>query len=282
MKVVILGFDGLEYNLVEHFRLKNMKQKQYGKLSIPKECYTETVDPLGNKIYEPWTPYVWSAFLTGKLPMETGVSKQSLLQWNNPLLQFLRIVSMKVGLNRIRNKGKIFEKLGFKRVHFSIEDYKCPTIFSYSKKPYIINVPTISKNWGVELEGRTFDEMLQVTWRRFYNVRNETLQAIKKGDWDLLMMYTRLLDVVGELCFGKFMVLFKAYSICNQYVGQIQRYLGDDTICLIISDHGMERFGKTSFGKHSNHAFYSLNVKTSWKPKTVLDFFNKIPEWLAT
>lgn len=281
MKVVILGFDGLEYYLVERFRLKNMKQKQYGKLSIPKECYTQTVDPLGKKVYEPWTPYVWSAFLTGKLPTETGINKPSLARWDNPVLQFLRVFSIKVGLDRIRNKGKIFEKLGFKRTGFSMENYKCPTIFSYAKKPCIINVPTISKNWGVKLEGKTFDEMLQATWHRFYDVRNETLSAVKEGDWDLLMAYTRLLDVIGELCFRRFKLLFKAYSICNQYVGQIKKNLDNDTICLIISDHGMERFGNTPFGKHSNHAFYSLNIKTNWKPKTVLDFFHKISEWLA-
>lgn len=41
MKAGVLGFDGLEYDLVKRFRLGNMKQKQYEKLSIPEECYTE-------------------------------------------------------------------------------------------------------------------------------------------------------------------------------------------------------------------------------------------------
>jgi len=33
------------------------------------------------------------------------------------------------------------------------------------------------------------------------------------------------------------------------------------------------------FGKHSEHAFYSLNVRTEWKPKVVTDFYEKILEW---
>ena len=33
------------------------------------------------------------------------------------------------------------------------------------------------------------------------------------------------------------------------------------------------------FGKHSEHAFYSLNVRTEWKLKVVIDFYEKILEW---
>jgi len=282
MKLAILAFDGLEYDLVERFKLKNIKQRQYGKLSIPEECYTETRDPRGEKVYEPWTPYVWSAFLTGKLPTETGLSKETLVKWDKSALQLLRTFSMKIGLGRIRNKRKIFEKLGFKRKHFSLEDHKYPTIFSYTKAPRIINVPTVSKGWGVELEGKDFNEMLGVSWQRFYDIRKETLKSVEGGGWDLLMAYTRLLDIVGELCFGNFRKLFKAYNVCNEFVGRVKEHLNDNnTICLVISDHGMERFGNTSFGRHSDHAFYSINITTSWKPRTILDFFGQIPDWLA-
>jgi len=41
MKVMILAFDGLEYELVEKFNLKNLKQIEYGKVRIPKECFLE-------------------------------------------------------------------------------------------------------------------------------------------------------------------------------------------------------------------------------------------------
>ncbi|MCD6240583.1 hypothetical protein J7K27_03545 [Candidatus Bathyarchaeota archaeon] len=61
-KVVILGFDGLKYNLVECFKLENMKQTQYRKILIPKECYTETIDPRGERVYEPYTPFVCQRF----------------------------------------------------------------------------------------------------------------------------------------------------------------------------------------------------------------------------
>jgi len=45
MKVMILAFDGLEYELVEKFNLKNLKQIEYGKVRIPKECFIEVKSP---------------------------------------------------------------------------------------------------------------------------------------------------------------------------------------------------------------------------------------------
>jgi len=280
VKVVILGFDGLEYNLVERFKLENMKQTQYGKILIPKECYTETVDPRGERVYEPYTPFVWSAFLTGRLPHEVGINRATLQKWNSSLLQLLRVLSVKLRLHKIRGKGKLLEKFGFKRSSFSWKDYRCPTIFDYADKPKIINVPTISEEWGIKLEGKKFDEIIKAAWRRFYWVKKEALKAIEE-DWDLFMVYTRLLDVIGELCYGKFMTLFKAYTSCNHFVGEVKERLDEkETIFLIVSDHGMERFGNTLFGKHSNYGFYSLNIKTEWKPRFIIDFFPKIIEWL--
>lgn len=256
-------------------------QAQHGRLTIPRECYTETTDPRGEKLYEPWTPYVWAAFLTGKLPTEIGLSKETVVKWDKRPLHLLRALSIKVGLHRIRNKRRVFEKLGFKRRRFSLEDHRFPTIFTYATSPCIINVPTVSEEWGIELEGKNFNEMLRTTWLRFYSVRKSTLRAVKEGGWDLLMSYTRLLDVTGELCFGNFKELFKAYGKCNEFVSEIKSHLDPNHIFLIVSDHGMERFGNTRFGKHSNHAFYSLNVATDWKPRSVLDFHKPISKWLA-
>ena len=47
------------------------------------------IDLRGVEIDEPWTPLVWSAFLTGKLPDKIGINKLALQKWSNPILQFL-------------------------------------------------------------------------------------------------------------------------------------------------------------------------------------------------
>jgi len=55
MKVFILGLDGLEYNFVEKWNLRNLKQREYGKLEVPI-----------SKRGWPSSPEVWASFLTGK------------------------------------------------------------------------------------------------------------------------------------------------------------------------------------------------------------------------
>ena len=89
----------------------------------------------------------------------------------------------------------------------------------------------------------------------------------------------RLLDIVGELCYDSKEML-SAYIACNEFAKIIKEKINQHTVCLILSDHGMERFGATKYGKHSNHAFYSLNIETDWKPKTITDFYSKIIHWL--
>jgi len=82
-QIVILGVDGLEYNLVERFKLLSLKQKYPGKVQILQECYEKKEDSAGNELYEPWVTYVWSAFLTGEPPTKTGISRAILYKWDN-------------------------------------------------------------------------------------------------------------------------------------------------------------------------------------------------------
>ena len=56
-KVIVLGIDGLEYSLVEKWRLKNLKQKKYCKLDLSE--YKVIV-----------TPPIWSSMLLGKIDEE--------------------------------------------------------------------------------------------------------------------------------------------------------------------------------------------------------------------
>ena len=43
MRVTIIGIDGLDYNIVGAMELKNLEQEHCGKLTIPKECYSNGI-----------------------------------------------------------------------------------------------------------------------------------------------------------------------------------------------------------------------------------------------
>ena len=62
MRVLILGIDALEYNRVEEWDLKHLKQLEYGK----------TIVPIYETVGEPVTLVVWPCFITGKEPEEMG------------------------------------------------------------------------------------------------------------------------------------------------------------------------------------------------------------------
>jgi hypothetical protein len=73
----------------------------------------------------------------------------------------------------------------------------------------------------------------------------------------------------------------------NQLSYDLKDMLSDDTVFLVVSDHGMQRdVLREEYGgrlhRHSSHAFYSLSLGTAWKPNGVTDFFEKILEWTKT
>ena len=66
MKACIIAIDALEYDLIESLFCENLKQNEYGKID---QGLFKKYSPTG----EPFTPVVWSSFITGKIPEETGI-----------------------------------------------------------------------------------------------------------------------------------------------------------------------------------------------------------------
>ena len=54
--IYVLGLDGLEYDFVERWNCKNLKQREYGKVQVP----------INEEVGLPLSPEVWASFLTGK------------------------------------------------------------------------------------------------------------------------------------------------------------------------------------------------------------------------
>ena len=79
-KVLILGIDAIEYDLVEEWDLKNLKQKEYGK----------TILPLAPG-QEPATVIIWPCFITGKEPAEMGYT--TVYVFSRPLQFFINILT---------------------------------------------------------------------------------------------------------------------------------------------------------------------------------------------
>jgi len=291
MKCVVLAFDALEYRFVQDFHLDNLKQKEYGKVIIPPECFVEVkTDYFQEATFEPQTPLVWFSFLTGELPSAIQFSP---IRWKSQFLDVLsaklaNILPVKWALDRIRVKGKFARA----RRRSRIQDYNVPTIFDLTEKSYAFNVPLYTQNWwgwGYGMNPNDFnnfedfiDAVLKKQIDKFNNQMNKTICFLEQNhNWNLFMAYFYVLDPYGELCLDHTKDLSRIYAKVDKFVKEIKRRL-DESFVLIVSDHGIERLGRTRFGKHSNYAFYSANFPLHLDSPKITDFYPLIREVLTS
>jgi len=276
-RVFILALDGLEYDLVVKWRLKNLMQKRFGRYEVHEDYMRKTDEGL-----EPYTPKVWVSFLTGKHPKEHGIRD---LWTYNRILDFIRHLPV---ISWIKGKRKIARKLGIKPRLVSRSDYKYPTLFELVPSSKAINFigynePTeMRERMNLLLSDKSFrmEQLEELCWEAYWKTRNLMFREIN-SDWNLFAVYFETLDWLGHLYENKKVRnLLIPYQVFDNLVYEIKEIIGDNVIFLVLSDHGVEISNDRLTGYHSHYGFWSLNINTDWKPKEITDFFHKILEWI--
>jgi len=281
MRILILGIDALEYDLVEKWDLKHLKQKEYGK----------TIVPITGA--EPATLIVWTSFITGKMPPDFGygglmIYKQPLkfllekfyfsrepeehdtmLESRNTkrkILDFISLGLMKVGLAE-RPKRKdikvptIFDNPGCHHFHIPVYDSDAfPSYRKYTATEAFENPefrPVYEKGCKEEFKTRTQDVLDHIKYME---------------NWKLQMHYFFLLDGIQHVFFKNKIRILDYYLQFNRFVGELKKVLPKDVMLLIISDHGQKK------GIHTKHGFYSCNKKLKLKNPKITDFKDIIEE----
>lgn len=281
MRCLILAIDSLEYEIAKNF--PHLRQREFGKSIVPILPSEE----------EPYTPVVWASFITGLLPNKHQVSGPR-MKWNNPFLQKLR-----ERLERGRRKlcsfdtrwiGNILTNVGFKmttqHTTHSLEDFKeknISTIFDYAKKPVVISVPSyneeptnnyLRRRFKEVLEGHLSENVLEEETREIFNKRvRKTLEKLD-GDWDLFMVHFFIVDVYGHIFPRGYLRFEQLYSEIDKLVAEIKKK-ADDSLVLVVSDHGHQD------GLHTLHGFYSSNEILGLHYPEITDFYEIILETLA-
>ena len=278
MKVFILALDGLEYNLVEKWDLMHLKQVHYGKINMGEQYFG---------LYEkvPYTPTVWTSFITGKPPSVHGV--RELYRYNSNFLEGIRHKPPFVWIGGL---SKILRFFGIRKRYVTKQDWKrrLNTIFDEVKPSIALFVPAYNPN--TQKDRNLQDAMSTGNLEKIERVINEAhewrvhkvLNIIKKtsGKWCLFMACFGLADWVGHVWIVKHIKkVKKAYQKLNMLAYNLKRLVPENTIFLIVSDHGMQPSDDGVTGTHSKHAFWSLNIDTNWRPKDITDFYPKIIEW---
>jgi predicted AlkP superfamily phosphohydrolase/phosphomutase len=286
MKVLILGIDALEYDLVEEWDLKNLKQKEYGKIKVP---LTKNLD-------DPATEIVWPCFITGKEPEEMGYI--STILYRQPFKWFFENVYTNINtkeegfhpdtiLHKKTKKSnssvllsKFFMKSGFAHSP-TRSNIKAHTIFdNKSLKIAHFHIPVYDKDAFPEYrkdlvkvisKKKNASDFTKTVKKTFYDRCNELTSYLEKNkDWDLVMMYWFCLDGVQHAFFRNKLKIMDFYILFNEFVGKLRSKLSDDVLLLIISDHGQEK------GIHTDYGFYSSNIKIDMKKDNIIDFKNII------
>ena len=291
MKILILGIDALEFDLVEKWDLKHLKQLEYGK----------TIVPLIEGWKEPATVIVWPCFITGeKDPKEMGYDSPILfikpLDWffnyvHRPIREFIfrhqyaDDISDKETSQKVLNIFKdLTKKSGFTRSPTK-KDIKAKTIFENNNfKSIHMHIPVFDEEMDTLERWKIFDvfdgkmNMADFIkgYRKEFNKRCKELEyLLENKDWDLLMMYWFFLDPIQHALFKDEMKIMNAYLLVNDFVGKIKEKLSDEDMILIVSDHGQKK------GIHTNYGFYSCNKKLGLKNPHICDFKELLEEKLT-
>ncbi len=275
MRVCIIGLDGLEYEFVMKFDLKHLKQVEYGRVKI-------NVGFLS-------TPTIWASFITGLMPSEHGVIG---LRWGNRLLNAVKNFVVKVGLAGLLDKSafiqdKLHKMFAGQEMSFPIIKGKVPTIFDYASNPIHISVPCYSEQDMPVYEelrrevaqalGNPLAEkrVLEKSRKVFEDKRRKCLRELEK-DWDLFMVHFLYPDVFQHLRWYREDEVRGLYEELDETTRMFkERVDEEDTLVLVVSDHGHKR------GLHTPHGFYSSNKRLGLHEPKITDFADIIKQELG-
>lgn len=283
-RVLILGIDALEYDLVEQWNLKNLKQSEYGKTILP--------------LY-PWqypaTSIIWPCFITGKMPKEMGYTTTKTyiypFSWivDNIILKYRLLVYKKSkGDNRNTSRRKTFKRKfldelseAFTRLNLSRtphkQDIKASTIFDNKKiKSIHLHIPIYDRDAFPPYRKLVIDAIgnnalkpvIEIGGIKEFKQRTkEVFDWIEEGrKWDLLMQYFFVLDAIQHVFYNDQKKIAKFYIMFDEFVGKLKQKLDETTLLLIVSDHGQK------MGEHTRYGFYSVNRSLGLKNPKLIEF----------
>jgi predicted AlkP superfamily pyrophosphatase or phosphodiesterase len=274
MKVFIFGIDALDYELVKKWNMNEFKQKEFGKVIIPKE-----IELLS-------TPTLWATIITGQLPKVHGVQPGWYVgEYKYPLASKLRLLVKKLNMDKQAHKTLMSSKFLNNMVTKLIQQnrvkqefkLKCPTFFD-NVKSFHVGVPTYDKlpEIAYDIVKKQFEvfegNMTRIEWEklvrtRFENTKKTLFENLDKK-WDLSMVYFAAIDHIGHVYYDDEEHVKRYYEEVAEIVKKVKKKLDKDTLVLMVSDHGMKR------GIHTRYAFYSSNKKLGLKKPRLTDFYD--------
>ena len=268
-KVLVFAIDALDYHLVEKYELAELKQKEYGTTKLP----VEEGEPIRS-------PAMWVSFITGEPPEIHGITGRKVFK-----SQSFNWLRKNIGpyLGFIKNKSKFFKKVGVEMTNEDKEHLKVNTIFDYVPNSLYYNIPGYREpDVNVELRERTALSLENRKGYREIKERMEEIYALRKeeflnafdDEWELLIYHFYVLDGMQHLFSWDENFIKSLYVRFEELTDIVKGKVGDETLILIVSDHGQ------SDGKHTHYGFYSTNKPLNLENPRLIDFYQIILDYL--
>lgn len=246
--IVILGLDGLDYELVRQWGLSALQQQYHGTITVP-------IDPEKGV---PLSPEVWGSFLCGKhvRPTFKRVSKP---------LPFLKRLLYKLWGRRIG------------RINVGFEPLRDPTFLDFMDS-FTVNVPWYDGDYAnyhilnqLAAGEILVTDALEALKRLYQQYTARFADAlVTHQDAELVFGYFPFPDDFQHLFLEKLTEIQRIYVDLNDYVAGLE--IGDAWF-LILSDHGWDTEKLT----HSQRGFYSSNQPMNPAPQHIMDFYALFP-----
>ena len=234
---VVLAIDALEYEKVEEFDCKNLKQEVYGKTDI-------------SEFDQPRTMVLWSSFMTGENKEEEILAKGDEEMWNTNF-------SLEETFFSEFENPRVIDLPGYSYVEEQHE------------KERKMMKEFFDEDKSQEEKKEIRQEYNQFALEHHRETKEEFLKALKE-DHDFVLGYISAADVVGHLNFGNNTLMKMIYDDLEELAGKIKE-VRDDHL-LVLSDHGMEAIG--DFGDHSDYGFWSFDEDCDLEKPKLTDFAN--------
>jgi hypothetical protein len=267
MKCFILGLDGIEYDFVEAWNLKNLMQTEYGKVEVP----------IGEEGV-PMSPQVWSSFLTGRVenisfPKTPRIYKILVFLWNNfgffvKYIPFLKRRFQKIGRKVQAGRGQL--SLNYKLQNPTILDVVNSKAINF---PFINHDDSTFKiTYTYAIGELSLDECLESLKHDYIEHKKSIFKAIRENEIELFFAFLHHIDSFQHYAFRRQEIIEEMYEDVDSFAASLKQELTTlypDSKFIIVSDHGFD----LNTGMHSKYAFYSTNIPLDPIPQKITDFY---------
>lgn len=281
---IVLGWDGLDYDLVQHFDMA----AAFG----PSNTRLETFD--NPVIGKPHTYEVWPSIITGVHPDDHGLHADRYTHgqsWSNPLLNVAALVSKYTVPDALRWRvGRMLRGRGASFEFESLDYYRENGIWTVfdGRQAFALGIPNARSEHDEALDievdrGATLAEYMAIETDgdgQTVHVPSVSLSALStrleadlgrklgavraalRSDYDLVFVWLGYLDTVGHVAptvADPEAWVREGYETAAQWTWFIRDWLKADDEVICVSDHGLKD------GGHTSDAFFGW-----WRPEPVL------------